>query len=100
MEHFFSSNWSGDLRSDAHQIQIIIGEAYVDHTQIIGVCILPFPLGFGTPADLVMDLSPFHILIIISLTIDSLLFDLKKIQPKILCFDQWSVKINEVGFRI
>ena len=36
MEHFFPSNSSEDLRSDAHQSQIIWGEADVDHTQIIG----------------------------------------------------------------
>ena len=36
MEHFFPSNSSGYLRSDAHQSQIIWGEADVDHTQIIG----------------------------------------------------------------
>ena len=50
----FSPNSSGDLRSDAHQSQIIGWDADVDHTQIIGGdtvkllggCILP---GFGTP---------------------------------------------------
>ena len=36
METFFSPNWSGDLRSDAHQSQIIGGDADEDHTQIIG----------------------------------------------------------------
>ena len=36
MEHFFSPNSSGDLRSDAHQSQIIRGNADEDHTQIIG----------------------------------------------------------------
>ena len=36
MEHFFSSNSSGHLRSDAHQRQIIRGNADVDHTQTIG----------------------------------------------------------------
>ena len=36
MEHFFSPNSSGDLRSDTHQSQIIEGDADVDHTQIIG----------------------------------------------------------------
>ena len=36
MEHFFSPNSSGDLRSDAHQSQINGGDADVDHTQIIG----------------------------------------------------------------
>ena len=35
MEHFFSSNSSGHLRSDAHQSQIIGGDADVDHTQTI-----------------------------------------------------------------
>ena len=32
----FSPNFSGDLRSDAHQSQIIGGDADVNHTQIIG----------------------------------------------------------------
>ena len=36
MEHFFFPNSSGDLRSGAHQSQIIGGDADVDHTQIIG----------------------------------------------------------------
>ena len=36
MEHFFSPNSGGDLRTDAHQSQIIGGDADVDHTQIIG----------------------------------------------------------------
>ena len=36
MEHFFSSNSSGDLRLDAHQSQIIGGDADEDHIQIIG----------------------------------------------------------------
>ena len=35
MEHFFSRNLGGDLRSDAHQSQIIRGDADIDHTQII-----------------------------------------------------------------
>ena len=35
MEHFFP-NSGGDLRSDAHQSQIIGGDADIDHTQIIG----------------------------------------------------------------
>ena len=43
----FSPNSSGDLRSDAHQSQIIGGDADEDHTQIIGGDIsLP---AFGTP---------------------------------------------------
>ena len=57
MEHFFSPNSNGDLRSDAHQSQITGGDAEVDHTQIIGrdtVKLLggyipPSPPGFGTP---------------------------------------------------
>ena len=36
MGHFFSPNSSADLRSDAHQSQIIGGDADEDHTQIIG----------------------------------------------------------------
>ena len=36
MEHFFSPNSSRDLRSDAHQSQIIGGDASEDHTQIVG----------------------------------------------------------------
>ena len=42
MKHFFSPNSSGDQRSDAHQSQIIGGDADVglDHTQIIGVSLL------------------------------------------------------------
>ena len=36
MEHFFSPNSSGRLRSDVHQSQIIGGYADVDHTQSIG----------------------------------------------------------------
>ena len=36
MKHFFSPNSSGDLRSDAHQSQIIGGDADEDHTLIIG----------------------------------------------------------------
>ena len=32
----FSPNSGGDLHSDAHQSQIIGGDADVDHTQIIG----------------------------------------------------------------
>ena len=36
MERFFFPNSSGHLRSDAHQSQIIGGDADVDHTQGIG----------------------------------------------------------------
>ena len=35
MEHFFSPKSSGDLRSDAHQSQIIGGDTDEDHTQTI-----------------------------------------------------------------
>ena len=35
MEHFFSSNSTGDLRSDAHRSQIVGGDADEDHTQIL-----------------------------------------------------------------
>ena len=46
VEHFFSPNSSGDLRSHAHQSQIIGGDADEDHTQIIGgdtVKLFPHP---------------------------------------------------------
>ena len=54
----FFPNSGGDLRSDAHQSQIIGKDADVDHTQIIGgntVKLLggmypPSSPGFGTPA--------------------------------------------------
>ena len=48
MEHLFSPNSSADLSSDAHQSQIIGGDADADHTQIY---IRPdiIPLGFGNP---------------------------------------------------
>ena len=36
LEHFFPPNSSGHLRSEAHQRQIIGGDADVDHTQTIG----------------------------------------------------------------
>ena len=36
IEHFFTSISSGHLRSDAHQSQIIGGNADVDHTQNFG----------------------------------------------------------------
>ena len=36
MEHLFSPISSTDLRSDAHQSQIIVGDADDDHTQIVG----------------------------------------------------------------
>ena len=57
MEHFFSPNSGGDLRSDAHQSQIIGKDADVDHTQnywgdtvkLLGGYIPPIPPGFGTP---------------------------------------------------
>ena len=55
MEHFFSPNSSGHVRSDAHQSQIIGGDADVDHTQTIGGDIVKLlggyipPPGFGTP---------------------------------------------------
>ena len=36
MEHFFSPNLSTNLHSDAHQSQIIGGDAGENHTQIVG----------------------------------------------------------------
>ena len=54
MEHFFFPNSSIDLRSDAQQSQIIVGDADVDHTQIFGGYTVKLlggyiPPGFGTP---------------------------------------------------
>ena len=46
MEHFFSPNSSGDLRSDAHQSQITGGDADEDHIPIIGGI---YPPGFRHP---------------------------------------------------
>ena len=50
----FPPNSGGDPRSDAHQSQIIGGDADVDHTQIIGGIQSNYwggyiPPGFGTP---------------------------------------------------
>ena len=53
----FFPNSSGNLRSDAHQSQIIGGDADEDHTQIIGGDISPHPLGFGTPVKNHMQLA-------------------------------------------
>ena len=44
MTHFFPPNSSGDLRSDAHQSQIIGG----DTVKLLGGIYLPIPAGFGT----------------------------------------------------
>ena len=56
MQHFVSPNSSGHLRLDAHQSQIIGGDADVDHTQTIGWIqsnywgdISPHPPGFRHP---------------------------------------------------
>ena len=54
MEHFFSPNSSEHLRSDAHQSQIIGGDADVKYTQTIGGDTAKLlggisPPGFGTP---------------------------------------------------
>ena len=57
IKHFFSSNSSGHLRSDAHQSQIIGGNADVDHThtirgytvKLLGRYIPPIPLRFRHP---------------------------------------------------
>ena len=60
MEPFFSPNSSGDLRSDAHQSQIVGGDADVDHTQIIGGN--TSPPGFGTPSPKKGHAFRFHVL--------------------------------------
>ena len=53
MKHFFSPNSRGHPHSDAHQSQIIEGDAYVDPTQTIRGDTVKLlrdisPLGFGT----------------------------------------------------
>ena len=50
MEPFFSPNSSGDLRSDAHQSQIIGGDADEDHTQIMGGIQSNYWGGYGPPS--------------------------------------------------
>ena len=49
MEHFFSPNSSGHPHSDAHQSQIIEGDAYKDPTQTIR----------GDTVKLLGDISPW-----------------------------------------
>ena len=49
MEHLFSPNSSTDLRSDAHQSQIIGGDADEDHTQIDGGIQSNYPLRVSAP---------------------------------------------------
>ena len=49
MEHFFSPNSRGHPHSDAHQSQIIEGDAYVDPTQTIR----------GDTVKLLGDISPW-----------------------------------------
>ena len=67
MEHLFSQNSNTDLRSDAHQSQIIGGDADDDHTQIVREIqsnywggyiplIPPPPAGFSTTAQ--RDVNP------------------------------------------
>ena len=69
MEHFFSPNSSGDLRSDALKSQIIGGDADVDHTQITGgdtIKLLEgdiFPPGFGTPVRITCDQRVSHFIL-------------------------------------
>ena len=55
MEHLYSPNSKTDLCSDAHQSQIIVGDADEDHTQIVGGIQSNYwgdisPLGFGITA--------------------------------------------------
>ena len=50
MEHFFSPKSTGDLRSDAHQREIIEGDADEDHTQIIGGDTVKFLGGYIPPS--------------------------------------------------
>ena len=70
MEHFFSPNSSTDLRSDAHQSQVIGGDADEDHThivggggygQIIGGIYPTSPSGFGTPVQFYLNFSKHYV---------------------------------------
>ena len=61
MERFFPPNSSGDLRSDAHQSQIIGGDAGVDHTQTIGGDTVKF-FGGGCVSHLPRVLAPLSVL--------------------------------------
>ena len=69
MEHFFSPNSIGDLRSDAHRSQIFGKDADEDHTQIIGgdtVKLLrgyipPSSTGFGTPTSSTYNAAYFQV---------------------------------------
>ena len=68
MDHVFSPNSSGDLRSGAHQSQIIGRDADEDHTQIIGGdtvklfgrYIPPIPPGFRHPCWQLFRVSVSH----------------------------------------
>ena len=73
MKHFFFPNSSGDLRSDAHQSQIIGGMQMWTILKLLGDI---FPLGFGTPGS-----KPFESTRI--LTFES---QLKKLNCLILVF--------------
>ena len=68
MEHFFSPNSSGDLRSDAHLSQTFGGNAQMktilkllggDTVKLLGGIYPPIPPGFGTPA--YSDNLPIHV---------------------------------------
>ena len=60
MEHFFSPNSSGGLRSDAHQSQIIGGDADKNHTQIFGGDTVKVLGGIYPPHPLRV-LGPLHV---------------------------------------
>ena len=62
MEHLFSLNSSGDMRSDAHQSQIIGSDADIDHTQIIGGGGASAPLASMEYGKIVFHSIPYHAL--------------------------------------
>ena len=63
MEHFFSPNSSGDLRSDADQSQIIAGDADVAVLKLLGEIQSNYwgvisPPSFGTPGSIIIVRMP------------------------------------------
>ena len=54
MEHFFSPNSNTDLRADAHQSQVIGGDADEDHTQIVRGYTVKFLGGIYPPSPRVL----------------------------------------------
>ena len=73
MERFFPRNSGGELRSDAHQSQIIGGNADVDHSQIIGGDTVKL-LGGYIPPSPPASAPLYRIILIYSRTFQTLIF--------------------------